>query len=472
VPDLIKTVEANIRSRKLLERGQTIVIAVSGGVDSVVLLDVICQLRRSYGWKIHVAHLNHQLRGKESDGDEKLVRQTARAKKLRLTVGSADIARMAREQKISIEMAARSERHAFLARTASKAKARTLVLAHHADDQVELFFLRLFRGTGIEGLAGMKWKSPSPANKDIQLVRPLLNVTKRDLLTYAAEHSIKYREDATNQSLDIRRNRIRHELLPLIREHYQQGIGASVMRLGEILSAESEFLANAARDWMKTRTPDFSKLDPALQRRVLQSRLAEKGVPADFDLIEKLRLAPGTEIAVSPVINRLAESTKPAANEKAIGVLLSRDKNGDLMLRINRARSFSTNRKQVALSARAGQFDFAGLSLQWEKEAHRRGQLPRFKPGCEWFDADLVGDTILMRHWAPGDCFQPIGMPKPVKLQDIFVNRKIPRLERPGLALATTASGEIFWVEKLRISERFKLSSRTKCRLKWQWQRA
>ena len=171
-----------------------------------------------------MAHFNHRLRGRASDADEAFVCKTAEAMKLPFIMAGADVKKFARESKLSIEMAARKLRHEFFAKAAHSHKIKTIALAHHADDQVELFFLRLLRGAGGSGLAGMKWRSPSPADKTISLVRPLLDFSKAELEQYARENKIRYREDATNLSPDFLRNRIRHELLPLLRRHYQPAL--------------------------------------------------------------------------------------------------------------------------------------------------------------------------------------------------------------------------------------------------------
>ncbi len=159
--------------RKLLRRGQAILVAVSGGLDSMVLLHVLHELSLKNGWRLTIAHLNHQLRGRHSDADERLVWQSAKELRLPIRIGCADVRRFARGHNLSVEMAARKLRHDFLARVATQRKISTVALAHHADDQLELFFLRLFRGSGGEGLAGMKWRNHSPANRKIELVRPL-----------------------------------------------------------------------------------------------------------------------------------------------------------------------------------------------------------------------------------------------------------------------------------------------------------
>jgi len=178
VGDFLQNLESNIERRDLLSPGQAVLVAVSGGMDSMVLLRSLKELSEKMCWNICVAHFNHQLRGRSSDADEKLVSKTAAALKLAFVAERADVKSFARKSKVSIEMAARKLRHEFFARTARDRNISTVALAHHADDQVELFFLRLLRGAGGEGLAGMKWQSPSPADKKIMLVRPLLDMTK------------------------------------------------------------------------------------------------------------------------------------------------------------------------------------------------------------------------------------------------------------------------------------------------------
>src|SRR5436190_11825518 len=247
--DLAERVEQNLRSRKLVIKNQAILVAVSGGLDSMVLLHVLGRLAPGHGWKLIIAHFNHQLRGRSSEADERLVRKTAAVMRLRFISERADVRAFAREEKLSVEMGARKLRHQFLARTALKLGIRHVALAHHADDQLELFFLRLLRGSGSEGLSGMKWSNPSPENPSVELVRPLLEEPKSVLRRYARENQVALREDASNDSLDIQRNRIRHRLLPVLREEFQPALAKAISRTMDIVGAETEFVTEAARVW-------------------------------------------------------------------------------------------------------------------------------------------------------------------------------------------------------------------------------
>jgi tRNA(Ile)-lysidine synthase len=471
VTDLLQRVESSIQNRKLILRGEKILIAVSGGLDSMVLLHALKILSAKHKWKIIVVHFNHQLRGRASDADEKLVRRVAAKMKLPIVVENADVKSFAKKSKLSIEMTARKLRHEFLARIARERKIKIIALAHHADDQVELFFLRLLRGSGSEGLAGMKWQSPSPADKAISLIRPLLDFSKAELLDFARENKIQFRDDATNFSNDFLRNRIRNELLPLLRKNYQQALNQTILRAMEISGAESEFVsrsserqfAQISQSQLRSAViKEFENEPTAIQRHILQMQLAQNGIAANFDLIELLRQSANQFVSIG-------------AN-----VSVARNGFGKIQLREESKPDFNANELVADLSGRAGEVIFSGTKFNWQRIGSRRRSLHQKKTESgkrkagasqEFFDADKVGNKTILRHWRAGDRFQPIGMKSPKKLQDLFVNAKIPREQRRNLILAEAENGEIFWVEGLRISENFKITSQTKRQLVWKWRK-
>lgn len=444
----------------------------------MVLLHALKTLSRRHSWKLVVAHFNHRLRARASDADERLVRKTAAAMKLPLAAGGADVKAFAAKSKLSLEMAARKLRHEFLALAARKRTIETIALAHHAGDQVELFFLRLLRGAGGEGLAGMKWRSPSPANPGITLARPLLGCAKSELLAVAHKNKIRFREDASNLSTDFLRNRIRNQLLPLLRKQYQPALDRTVLRLMEIAGAEAEIVSEAARHFPRSRGDeaqaksgkrkaeigneaeppyvgyyDFKRLPVAIQRRVLQRQLTERGLAAEFELIESLRRMPNQFISVGPKIS------------------VVRAESGDIKLRMESEPEFKASELAVNLTNRKREAIFGGVELNWQFQTGSRGRSPH-QNRTEFFDADKVGGKIVLRHWRAGDRFQPIGMKSAVKLQDLFTNAKISRDRRRKLVLAEAASGAIFWVEGLRIGERFKLTPQTARTLVWGWSKS
>lgn len=431
-------------------------VTVSGGVDSMVLLHALARLAPEHRWRLVVAHFNHQLRGRSSDADQRLVQRAAKQLRLSFISGAADVRAHAAARGTSVEMAARELRHKFLARAASTRKIGVIATAHHADDQVELFFLRLLRGAGAEGLGGMKWRNPSPVNPRISLARPLLGETKTALQAWAAHEKISFREDASNASVDIRRNRIRHELLPLLAGKYQPSLMPVILRQMEMFAAEAEFVNQSARDWLASKRPAaFDKLPVALQRTCIRLQLERIGVAANFNLIEQLR----------------AFENRPVTIDAARAVL--RDTPGRVKVQSTAQAGFSPRQVRRRLTGGAGELLFGNVRISWQIGPLSAGTVHARKNGVniEHFDADKVGRAIELRHWRPGDRFQPIGMAGGVKLQNLFTNGKIPREERRRLAVGTTAGGELFWVEGLRLAERFKLDKKSVRGLKWSWER-
>ena len=448
-------VEEAILSRRLIRRGESMLLAVSGGLDSMALLHVLDRLKSKHQWKITVAHFNHQLRGRSSDADEALVRRWSARLRYPCIVGRGGVKEFAQQNRLSIEMAARKLRHEFLARSARQLRLKTIVLAHHADDQVELFFVRLLRGAGSEGLAGMSWQSPSSADSRLRIVRPLLAQPKSALVRFAEESRISFREDASNALPDMLRNRVRGELIPLLTRRYQPALAKVILRQMDILGAEAEWLGAEAAKWLQRRQPSFDRLSAAWQRQCLRLQLIALGMRADFDIIERLRLASGASITLESSVRIWRDSRGQVHKESAT-------KSEDCF-----------QRDQILVDLMAGPIDvvFGSVKFRWRLKKSGITALPRLSSGREWFDADRIGRIVHLRHWRPGDRFQPIGLKRSTKLQDLFTNAKIPRARRRDLVVATTAAGEIWWVEALRIGEQFKLTSKTERRLCWTWRR-
>jgi tRNA(Ile)-lysidine synthase len=457
MPNLPAAVEAQILSRRLLQPEQPVLVAVSGGLDSMVLLHLLRELAPRHKWPLWVAHFDHQLRGRSSELDARFVKDSCRKLEIPFIFEKAEVKSFARKSKISIEMAARRLRHEFLARAAREHGISKIALAHHADDQVELFFLRLLRGAGPEGLSGMKWSGASPADSDLTLIRPLLGITRAELAGYGKTQKVRFREDATNASSDFFRNRIRLELLPLLQRRYQPAVHKTTLRLMDIMAAESEMLSETARAWVRQpNRSDFAGLPLALQRRVLQAELFRLGLSVDFELVEWLRVHPDKPISIQPRLRLVS------------------DVHGHLQLLAAEEKPFAAlDELAVDVSEGQGSTMFESLALKWEAMPAPKGRRTSLKPakGTEWFDADKVGSPVVLRHWRPGDRFQPIGMSGTVKLQDWFSNLKVPRSQRHRLLVAATTGGEVFWVENQRISEKFKMDGKTRRVLVWSWHR-
>lgn len=237
-----------IRSESFIPRGATVVLAVSGGPDSMALLDAMDCLarRRDMRWTLHVAHLNHQIRGRAADRDARFVARQAALRGLPTQIESMNIPRMARSAGQSLEEAARNARYAFLERLALAGGATCVALAHHADDQIETILHNLIRGTGLRGLIGMPATRPIRDDSPVRIVRPFLGIERRSLIEYLAARKVPYCKDATNRDVRHTRNRLRQRLIPMIAREFNPRFGDALLRLSSQSRAALALIDSAA----------------------------------------------------------------------------------------------------------------------------------------------------------------------------------------------------------------------------------
>jgi tRNA(Ile)-lysidine synthase len=269
-------------------RNRRILVGVSGGVDSTALLHALV----GQGFrKITILHLDHGLRGAAGEGDARFVKALGRRLKLPVIAGRADVAELARERKLSIETAARQARYAFFAQAARQTRCRTLVLAHHADDQAETFLFNLLRGGG-SGLGGMRARTVREIDGvALEILRPWLGVWRGEIEAYAALEKIRFREDASNASMEHTRNRIRARVLPMLAEEFGRDVRQSLWRAAEVLSAQQEWLDQSlALDGDELPVAALRALPEALQRHAIHRWLRRSRTPQiSFALVESIR---------------------------------------------------------------------------------------------------------------------------------------------------------------------------------------
>ncbi len=223
-----------------------VVLAVSGGVDSLCMADAVLAIAPRLALRPLIAHLDHGLRGDESAADAEYVRAYAAGRDVPCTIERTDVMALARAHKQSVELAAREARYRFLARAAEAHDARLVALAHHADDQAETVLLRLIRGTGLHGLRGMQMHDVLPTAPHLIAVRPLLRISRAEIEQYCREQKLQPRHDATNDALHHTRNRIRHELLPFL-ERYNPNIRTTLTRLADTVASDVEIVEQATQ---------------------------------------------------------------------------------------------------------------------------------------------------------------------------------------------------------------------------------
>jgi len=271
--------------QKLFERGDALLLGISGGADSISLLSLMSKWAKVRGWKIKVAYFDHLLR-KDSKRESAHIKKECQKLKVPFIEGRGDVKRLKESQKLSLEEAARKLRYDFLRKEAKKFKNAKIVVAHHLNDQVETFFVQLLKGAGLGGLSGM---SPDQFN----IVRPLLCVTKSEIEEYLKAKKIKFFLDKTNRSEKIVRNKVRRKLLPYLERQFDFNLLKTIPKLMTILKEEHLYLEQLAQAWRRTylrrtaegvyiETGDFRQLPKALQRRVIKITLDQLSVQRNY----------------------------------------------------------------------------------------------------------------------------------------------------------------------------------------------
>jgi tRNA(Ile)-lysidine synthase len=277
---LIETIRQIIQKFQLILPESHVLVGVSGGADSLALLHILYTLRRTIGCQLHVATLDHGLRGEDGAADARYVQQIAEAWGIPVTVGQADVKALAAQEDMGIEAAARKARYDFLAGVAAQVGASRVAVGHHADDQAETVLMHLIRGAGVGGLGGMALQSPMAGHPELTLIRPLLWVTRAEIERYCAENHLQPREDATNQDTTLLRNYLRREIVPRLAT-VNPNIRQTVSQTADLLRVEDDYLEGHLQVFVESPAVEqgagrisverqaFRELHPALGRRLV-----------------------------------------------------------------------------------------------------------------------------------------------------------------------------------------------------------
>ena len=436
--NLIEKVKAVIEREGLIPSGATVLVGVSGGVDSVALLHILHRL----GYPLIAAHLNHCIRGAEADADEQFVKALCKKLGIKCVTAKTDVPALAKDKGISLEMAARKARHGFFRSQVESPKSKVVIaLAHHADDQLETFFLRAARGSGPAGLSGMRffqkltscqacnvvgrasrnrervlsclceehklsgYREACPTIHDslldgLTLIRPMLGIRRSEIFQWLETEGLKWREDASNADETIPRNIVRHQILPILGKLNGRA-AENILRTMEILRDEEDHPERAAR------------------RREIRDWLIEQGVSPDFQTVEA-------------VIEFVAQ-TKGSRSMDLEGLRIVNEYG---VLRID-----------------SEKFPNIGNVEMKEGVGILRG------PWCASVSfAKVAGREVTVRAARPGDRMEPYGMDGSKKLQDIFTDRKIPKAQRKSWPVVE-CGGEIIWLPGYRIARDWELAS-------------
>jgi tRNA(Ile)-lysidine synthase len=485
---------ASLKKQEMLRAGERVGVGVSGGADSVALLMLLLELCDALGIVVSVTHLNHKLRGKASDADEKFVRELAAKHGLEFYGESVDVVARAKREKANLEDAGRQARYEFFARLAGEGKVDVVAVAHTADDQAETVLAHILRGTGLAGLGGIHPRTES-------VVRPLLGVRRADLRVYLRAKKQKWREDATNQDTGRTRARIRKKLLPLLEREFQKGVVEHLASLAEFAREDEQFLELLAREHcevlasstnVETRIPAKDLLRPlkresictgdaegtentekrdetlALTKRMLRrlieesksgtgqitgqhiaavlelARRGENGksvqMPGGVD-VRRLRdelIFCGNSSRLAPRSSgkRVAKKTPPPEYEYRIDFANSR--NGDVILPVPQAQCVFRLRV-IDWPAKRGETSESGAVL----------------------DRDRLRLPLVLRNWRFGDKLQPAGHQKAHKLKRLLNEKRVNRWQRDGWPVLTSG-GVLVWARGFPVAAGFAANEGTR----------
>ena len=448
-----------------------LVVAASGGPDSSALLYSLDHLKDAHALRLHVAHLNHDFRGKEADDDAEFVAALAEELGLPATVEQRDPTEYRRQRRISsFEQLAREMRYMFLAQVAGNTGAKAVAVGHTVDDQAETVLQHVLRGAGLHGLKGMSevsaWPWPTE-DPDLQLFRPLLGVSKADTAAYCRELGRAYRDDSGNYLPRFTRNRVRHDLLPALASGFNPRVSESLARLARTASVDLDFIEGEAQKlWpqvalatdgeVRFDLSGFSSVHPSLQRMLLR-----RGYAALTGAAMRLR-----ESHLTAMTEMVSDKTPGTVLELPAGVLLHRGYTSLVLSRDavlpcplpplegEHPLTLPSKGESDATVEGTGWRIILGTGASVAAPEAPVGDTPDPSAAQVWtarLDREALTGPLLVRTRRPGDRFQPLGMRGEKKLQDFFTDSKVPRSWRDRVPLLVSGRG-IAWVVGYRVA--------------------
>lgn len=469
-PDLpvkldVTSFASEIEANRLFSRDESVVLGVSGGPDSTALLHLSFALRREFGWplRIHVAHLNHMLRGTESGADVEFVQEACESLSVPCHIETVDVAAL-RPSGVGIEEAARGARFEFFERICIKTGAKMLALGHSADDQVETVLQRIVRGTGIRGLAGIPQRRSLRADSDVLLVRPLLKFRRAAIHAYLRDNSIAFRQDLSNDTLAMTRNRIRHVLVPLLEREFNTLAPEAILRLAKQASWAREHLEETARRGIEAlvKSRDFgvvvldadalSRKSRMVQAEIIRVAYVSLGAgeqDLSFEHIESVRDVLSNTAGNGRVMLPQGVTVEKCGHDLAFHLLRKSEADAESETRI--AVPGQTTCKQWGIELTCECLDSVP-----ELATIRSGS----SEAEQFIDWEALRLPLFVRAKMPGDSFLPLGAPGPKSVSEYLGDAKVERSMRECFPILFDQAG-VVWVVGLRLDERVRITERT-----------
>jgi len=450
--DLIEKFQQNLLMENLAERDDGILLAVSGGIDSTVLLDLFSRVQERFNFKLQVIHINHALRGDESDADAEAVMKFSQEYHLKCIQKRVDTRSFAFENKMSIEEGARVLRYRFYDDMLRTTQFKKVATAHNADDQAETILDHLMRGSGIRGLAGMSIRRD-------HYIRPLLNISRKEIEAYAGERKIRFQIDSSNWELKYKRNRIRHELIPYIRRHFNAQISPVLLRSGEIFRQTEDYLMMQAQSALQRCLISTKAHETILNLPTFLSNVSILQQYIIFNILEKLGIQ--KSVIRHQTMQRILELAQVRISGNRVRItenweaLISRD---EFVFHRRHFEDFSmdvqTDKSYFLFS---GEVTFRTQLIDYTDQI----DFISLDPNVEYIDYDKVKSAMHLRNPQKGDRFRPLNMRGEKKLSDFFIDEKVPNYLRGRVPVLESSDG-IIWVCGYRIDDRYKITEKTR----------
>ncbi|MCC7294130.1 MAG: tRNA lysidine(34) synthetase TilS [Phycisphaerales bacterium] len=466
---MLRILSNQLAADGLLASDELLIVGVSGGPDSTALLHLLLDLNRQQDWMLrpHVAHLNHGLRAEEGERDAGFVQALADHLELPCSIETLDVAALAASQGSSIEEAGRGARYRFFERVAQQQGARFVAVGHQYDDNAETILHRILRGTGLRGLAGIPHVRPIRAGSPVRLIRPLLRFSKEQLVHYLKDNGIAWREDRTNQSNEIMRNRLRHEVLPLVEDRVNPQVREALTRLGEQAAWLGEYLTETVQRTFETLI--ISRTDQQLELNV--EALARKSRLVQTELIRLAYISFGLgeqDLAFANLVAVLDLVAEPGSGKHVQlpqGMEVTKSYHRLIFsLPADEAREEIAPEIAIHLPGRT-RLPLRGFEIECQMRDAAPGEWETLRRQAtefeEYLSLDAVRPPLIVRSRKPGDRFWPLGAPGTKKVADFLIDAKVDPRERERVAVLCDQLGPI-WVIGQRIDERVKLTSHTK----------
>lgn len=469
---ILKRIHQTIAAYDMIRKGEVVVCGVSGGPDSIAMLNALKEINDAtgYGWKIIAAHVNHGLRGNEADQDEQFVRTHAEALGVQCIVRKVDVRKVKAEGKMTLEEAGRKARYMLLRQIAAELHAQKIAVGHTADDQAETVLFRVIRGSALRGLRGIPPIRIISRRQELFIVRPLIDLRRNEVIEYLTARSIPYRTDSSNFDTRIARNFIRHTLIPLIEKNLNPSLRSSLVKLGQISAASYGVLREVSREFLESvrlsstkgyvylNVEELNKYPAIVQSFIFEHAIKEVlGKPPNIGFVNYVDIIRVASTETSGKVVMLPDGLRVAKYGNTLRFY--KEVKAEL-------KPLDLQKKKLAVPGSVQikplGYEISATILKSRTEDWLKEFWADKTAKEEVVDFNKIAFPIYVRFRKKGEKFRPLGFSGDVRLKDFFSSAKVPKDERDRVPLIVDANDNILWVVGFRVSDTCRVDDKTK----------